>query len=258
MGVVVLDLVLAWTGNAVGWFRQFARLLTTGTVAANVSAGWPSPLAIGLHAAAPLMLLVMVEAARTVLLRRIGIAAGTVRDRIPFGRWILSPWRTFLLWRRMVLWQITSYRDVLDMKARLRRAHIQLRNHFGPHWRRAAPADLLWMLNTAPFAHKACQAVDELTNEPGEPVVDLPAPSEPADGISADQLDDAIRVNERHWVQHGRPASSETVRKQLGIGAARARELTWISAPWTRRRSVVKRRKSRERRRADEGLERPS
>jgi putative effector of murein hydrolase LrgA (UPF0299 family) len=28
VGVVVLDLVLAWTGSPVGWLRQLARLLT--------------------------------------------------------------------------------------------------------------------------------------------------------------------------------------------------------------------------------------
>nr|CEL13424.1 hypothetical protein [Kibdelosporangium sp. MJ126-NF4]CTQ99113.1 hypothetical protein [Kibdelosporangium sp. MJ126-NF4] len=39
VGVITLDLILAWTGHPVGWLRQLARLLTIGTVAANVSAG---------------------------------------------------------------------------------------------------------------------------------------------------------------------------------------------------------------------------
>jgi hypothetical protein len=41
-------------------------------VAANTVAGWPDPVAVGLHAAAPVTLLAMIEAGRTVLLRRIG------------------------------------------------------------------------------------------------------------------------------------------------------------------------------------------
>jgi hypothetical protein len=106
IGVVTLDVVLAWTGHPLGWLRQLTRLLTIGTVAANVSAGWPEPISVGLHAAAPLMLLAMVEASRAVLLRRAGLASGHARDRIPIGRWILSPWRTWLLWRRMILWHI--------------------------------------------------------------------------------------------------------------------------------------------------------
>ena len=55
-----------------------------------MSAGWPGPIAVGLHAAAPLMLLVMVEAGCAVLLRRIGLLTGELRDRIPVGRWVLS------------------------------------------------------------------------------------------------------------------------------------------------------------------------
>jgi Protein of unknown function (DUF2637) len=35
IGVVVLDLVLSWIGQPIGWLRQFARVLTVGTVAAN-------------------------------------------------------------------------------------------------------------------------------------------------------------------------------------------------------------------------------
>nr|CEL13502.1 Phage protein [Kibdelosporangium sp. MJ126-NF4]CTQ99187.1 Phage protein [Kibdelosporangium sp. MJ126-NF4] len=77
-----LDLILAWTGHPVGWLRHPARLLTIGTVAANVSAGWPDPIAVGLHAAAPVMLLAMVEAGRAVLLRQTGLAIGLGRDQM--------------------------------------------------------------------------------------------------------------------------------------------------------------------------------
>ena len=62
VGVVVLDLVFTWTGQPLGWLRQLVRLLTIGTVVANAAAGWPDPIAVGLHTAAPLMLLTMVEA----------------------------------------------------------------------------------------------------------------------------------------------------------------------------------------------------
>jgi hypothetical protein len=105
---MVLEIVLTWLGQSLGWLRQLGRLLTVGTIAANAAAGWPDAIAVGLHVAAPVMLLAMLEAGRAVLLRRIGIAAGTARDRIPCARWLLAPWRTWLVWRRMVLWQITS------------------------------------------------------------------------------------------------------------------------------------------------------
>ncbi|WP_165960695.1 DUF2637 domain-containing protein [Actinocrispum wychmicini] len=233
VGVVVLDLVLAWTAHPIGWLRQLARLLAVGTVAANVSAGWPDPVAIGLHAVAPLMLLVMVEAGRTVLLRCAGGAAGCVRDRIPLGRWILSPWSTFLLWRRMVLWQITSYRAALDKEAQLRRTRTLLRVHFGRQWKRKAPADLLWMLGIAPLAEEAHSRVHAIIsgNDKAEPAhaaqdgTTTSVLSGSSSVVMGDHLDAAVRINERHWTQRNRPVSAETLRKQLHVSSSRAREL---------------------------------
>lgn len=219
VGVVILDLILAWTGDPVGWLRQLARLLTFGTVAANVSAGWPTPIAVLLHAAAPLMLLVMVEAGRTVLLRRAGLAAGTMRDRIPVTRWVMAPCHTCLLWRRMVMWQLTDYHTALAAEAQLRRARTRLRMHFGRHWRRTAPADLVWMLDIAPFADEACARVDALTT------TNAPRAVRSEVQERHQLLDEAIEINKRHQKEHGRPASAETVRKELRVGAHRARQL---------------------------------
>jgi hypothetical protein len=245
VGVVVLDLVLVWSGSPLGWLRQIARVLTVGTVAANVSAGWPDPIAVGLHAAAPLMLLVMVEAGRAVLLRRIGLASGVVRDLIPLGRWVLSPVRTCLLWRRMVLWQITDYRLALEKEARLQRAHVLLRMRCGRRWRRAAPADLVWMLRSGPFAEEACVRVEDLlvTQEhtatgsalrPGDVVAAAAGADQNGEvgaaGTETDrgdaQFEEVVRINEHHWARCGRPVSAETVRRHLRVGAARARALT--------------------------------
>ncbi len=54
LAVVVMDLVLAWVGVPVAWLRQLVRVLAVGTIAANVISGWPDPVAVGLHAAAPI------------------------------------------------------------------------------------------------------------------------------------------------------------------------------------------------------------
>jgi hypothetical protein len=45
---------------------------------------------------------------------------------IPLIRWLLAPWSTLLLWRRMALWQITSYRTAIDTELVMRRAVTQL------------------------------------------------------------------------------------------------------------------------------------
>ena len=131
VAVVLLDLVLTWIGAPVGWVRQLIRVLSVGTVVANAVAGWPDPVAVSLHCAAPLMLLAMLEAGRGVLLRRLGEARGSRREPTTLIRWLLAPWRTLLLWRRMALWQITSYRTAIDTELALRHAVTQLRAQHG-------------------------------------------------------------------------------------------------------------------------------
>lgn len=164
VGVVVLDLVLSWTGQPLGWLRQLARLITMGTVAANAAAGYPHPLAVGLHAAAPVMLLAMVEAGRAVLLRRMGAQQGMIRDHIPFARWILAPWRTTLMWRRMVLWQISSYHTAIELEHNLRYAGALLRAHHGRRWKRKAPAAIVWRLTNGISVEEAYAAVHRLVD----------------------------------------------------------------------------------------------
>jgi Protein of unknown function (DUF2637) len=146
IGVVVLDLVLSWIGQPIGWLRQFVRILTVGTVAANAAAGWPDLVSAGLHVAAPLMLLAMVEAGRTVLLRRIKSPDGRTRDPIPAARWVLAPWPTWLMWRRMVLWRTASFQDALAAEQERRHAIALLKAGYGRRWKRQAAPELVWML----------------------------------------------------------------------------------------------------------------
>ncbi len=73
------------------------------------------------------MLLAMVDAGRTVLLRRLGMELGRVRDSIPLARWVLALWRTGSLWRRMELWQVASYRSAVDAEIQVRGAVAMLR-----------------------------------------------------------------------------------------------------------------------------------
>lgn len=91
LAVVALDLVVVWVGMPIAWLRQVVRLLAVGTIGANVVGGRPDLVAVSLHAAAPLMLLVVIEAGRVVLLRRFGKVEGTLRDVIPLARWVLAP-----------------------------------------------------------------------------------------------------------------------------------------------------------------------
>lgn len=259
VAVVVLDLVLTWICSPVGWLRQLVRVLSVGTVVVNVVAGWPDPIAVGLHGAAPLMLLAMLEAGRGALLRRIGEARGTRREPIPLIRWLLAPWRTMLLWRRMALWQVASYRTAIDTELRLRRAITLLQARYGRRWRRHVPADLVWMLRTGVDVGEACERVRVLVDVADDvdaattincsqgvvvqskhgasEVLQHPAPTgheseartddlslclDEADG----RLEEALQLNRLHWRETGRPISAETLRKRLHIGASASRSLT--------------------------------
>jgi uncharacterized protein DUF2637 len=229
VAVVVLDLMLTWIGSPVGWLRQLVRVL---------------------------MLLAMIEAGRTVLLRRIGQTQGTLREPIPSARWLLAPWRTFLLWRRMALWQITSYRTAVHTELQLRRAVTLLRMRYGRRWARRAPADLVWMLRAGVAVAEACERVQALvgvedtshrtsSGSAGDAAPDAPekprAPTTSAKqapdqlgytpefpqiaDADRDRFAEAVRLNRQHWLDTGRPISAETLRQRLHVSADTSREL---------------------------------
>ncbi len=163
LGTVGLDIVLTWIGYPLTWMRAAARVFVAGTIAANVLAGWPDPVSAGLHAAAPLLILMFVEAARSVMLR--SGSDGARREPIPAARWVMAPWPTFVLWRRMVLWRINSYADAVDMELSRRQAIIRLTARYGRDWPTAAPDDLVWMLRNGVRLAEACARAAEITAE---------------------------------------------------------------------------------------------
>jgi hypothetical protein len=105
----------------------------------------------------------MTEAARTALLRRLHLTNSSYRQPIPIARWTLALPSAFRLWRRMVLWQITSYPAALEMEQRRLHALHRLATHFGENWRTRVPADITWMLDKGVMLDNALARVDELT-----------------------------------------------------------------------------------------------
>jgi hypothetical protein len=157
--VIAMDIVLTWLGYPIGGLRLLARILGIGTIAANVAAGWPDPVGSAMRAFAPVIIVAVTEAFRAFLLRRHRDAD---EQGVPFSRWVLAPWPTFVLWRRMKLWDIPGYRAAVDMELSRRQAIVKLEMHFGGKWESAAPADLVWMLRAGVRMTEALGRVAEL------------------------------------------------------------------------------------------------
>ncbi|MFJ4097120.1 DUF2637 domain-containing protein [Kitasatospora sp. NPDC089913] len=153
-GIVVLlalDLVLTWLRIPFPALRQTAWLLTVATIAFNAAASWGDPLGMGMHAVIPLLFVVVVEASRHAVGRIAAITADRHMESVRMMRWLLSPVPTFRLWRRMKLWELRSYDEVVRLEQNRLVYRAQLRFRYGRGWRRSAPIQALLPLKLAKY-----------------------------------------------------------------------------------------------------------
>ncbi|MFJ7152128.1 DUF2637 domain-containing protein [Streptomyces sp. NPDC100445] len=146
-----LDLLLTWIRIPFPLLRQTAWLLTAATIAFNGAAAWPDPLGVGMHAVIPVLFVVSVEAARHAVGRIADITADKHMEGVRLTRWLLSPLPTFLLWRRMKLWELRSYEQVIKLEQERLVYQARLRSRFGRAWRRKAPVESLMPLRLARY-----------------------------------------------------------------------------------------------------------
>ncbi|MGH3241121.1 MAG: DUF2637 domain-containing protein [Spirillospora sp.] len=185
LALVSVALLLEWLAMPMPALRWMAMAFTGATVWLNVSAADGDATGMVMHAAMPVLFVTFIEAVRHAIRRRAGIAAGTVREGIPATRWLLAPFSTFRLWRRMVLWQITSYPQALVAEQRRRHALALLDAHFGRKWKSRAPADITWMLRDGVMLDQALARVTELTAPPPPPPPPPPPAPEPVPELEA-------------------------------------------------------------------------
>lgn len=163
-GIVVLlalDLLLAWLRMPLPLLRHTAWLLTTATIAFNGATAWPDPLGVSMHAVIPLLFVVTVEAARHAVGRIADITSDRHVEPVRLIRWLLSPFRTFVMWRRQKLWEMRSYADVVRFEQERLVYRAQLQARYGRAWRRKAPVEALLPLRLMRY---------------GRPLDDAPAP----------------------------------------------------------------------------------
>ncbi|MET8134066.1 DUF2637 domain-containing protein [Streptomyces sp. NPDC005251] len=172
--LLALDLLLTWIRIPFPMLRQTAWLLTMATIAFNGAAAWPDPLGVGMHAVIPVLFVVSVEAARHAIGRIADITADKHMEGVRITRWLLSPIPTFLLWRRMKLWELRSYEQVIKLEQDRLVYQARLHSRFGRAWRRKAPVESLMPLRLARYgvplaktapAGLAAAGIDQLTDD---------------------------------------------------------------------------------------------
>ncbi|MEU6380125.1 DUF2637 domain-containing protein [Streptomyces sp. NPDC046909] len=175
--LLALDLLLTWIRIPFPLLRQTAWLLTAATIAFNGAAAWPDPLGVGMHAVIPILFVVAVEAARHAIGRIADITADKHMEGVRLTRWLLSPIPTFLLWRRMKLWELRSYEQVIKLEQDRLVYQARLHSRFGRAWRRKAPVESLMPLRLARYGVPLAETAPAGLAAAGiEPVLLPPAP----------------------------------------------------------------------------------
>ncbi|MGW3754463.1 DUF2637 domain-containing protein [Streptomyces sp. NPDC005134] len=134
----VANLFLIRMNMALAWVRFVPWVLTLVTCGLNVSAGHGTWAKVA-HGTMPLLWVVFSEIAAHIYAVRIGAVTGRRMDKIRASRWLLAFPSTFVLWRRMTLWEITSYSDALARERERQLARAELRERHGRLWRSKTP-----------------------------------------------------------------------------------------------------------------------
>ncbi|MET9396115.1 DUF2637 domain-containing protein [Kitasatospora sp. NPDC002965] len=111
--LLALDLLLTWLRIPFPLLRPTAWLLTVATIAFNAAASWPNPLGVGMHAAIPVLFVIISEAGRHAIARLARLSSDRSIEKIRTMRWVLAPVQTWRLWRRMQLWEIRSLDEAI-------------------------------------------------------------------------------------------------------------------------------------------------
>ncbi|MFF8329213.1 DUF2637 domain-containing protein [Rhodococcus qingshengii] len=112
---LALDLYLIRKDTPWHLLRVAAHAMTGATIWFNASSQGQitaDPVRAASHGVMPLLFVIGVEAGRKLFIKKVQLEAGTATDRIPLHRWILDPFGTPRLYRRMRLYRVTSYPEM--------------------------------------------------------------------------------------------------------------------------------------------------
>jgi hypothetical protein len=132
------NLLLIRMDMQLAWVRFVPWALSLVSCALNVAVGHSLWSKVA-HGALSLLWVAVSEVAAHVYAARIGAVTGRRMEKIRLSRWLLAPVSTLLLWRRMTLWEVTSYSQALELEKKRLLARAELREKYGWRWRSKTP-----------------------------------------------------------------------------------------------------------------------
>jgi len=160
----LVNLLLIRMDMPLGWVRFVPWFLTGVTCWLNVAAGQSLSAKLA-HGTMPLLWVVLSEVAAHVYASRIGAVTGRRMEKIRRSRWLLAFPSTFALWRRMTLWEITSYSDALTRERERQLARADLRQEHGRKWRSKTPRRTRVLLKLGELTPAEAPAIDTDANQ---------------------------------------------------------------------------------------------
>ncbi|MFI8835255.1 DUF2637 domain-containing protein [Streptomyces afghaniensis] len=167
----VANLLLIRMDMALAWVRFVPWVLTLVTCGLNIAAGHGMWAKVA-HGTMPLLWVVFSEIGAHIYAVRIGAATGRRMEKIRFSRWLLAFPSTFALWRRMTLWEVTSYTEALALEKERQLARAELRERYGRKWRSKTPRRervMLRMGELTPATEQETPAPPPVENPPAQP-----------------------------------------------------------------------------------------
>ncbi|MFH7340638.1 DUF2637 domain-containing protein [Streptomyces sp. KHY 26] len=164
MVMIAVDLLMAWLKRPISWIRYPVWLLTGATVVLNAASGAPAGawklldyVAAGAHGVVPVLFITVVELGRTAI-DRVVRPEQAERDSIPWLRWVLAPVATARIFRRMRLWGVTSYPEMIRRDQELIAYEQWLKRKYDGDISQASEDELLPM-KMAPYGYTVEQAL---------------------------------------------------------------------------------------------------
>ncbi|KNE81634.1 MULTISPECIES: DUF2637 domain-containing protein [Streptomyces] len=233
------NLLLIRVNMPLAWVRFVPWALTLVTCWLNIAAGHSLSAKLA-HGTMPLLWVVLSEIAAHVYASRIGAVTGRRMEKIRRSRWLLAFPSTFALWRRMTLWEITSYSDALARERQRQLDRAELRERYGRRWRKHTPhrTRVLLKLGELAPAAKTETAPPPVPPGNGDQEQPEPKPERPArrprnttgkakpkgkSVRSADELLAEARTVTAAWADED--LTAEAIRKTVRTSQANARTL---------------------------------